>query len=582
MRNKLLVLSLITLLGLPLSVSGNSVTSTSKRVEVNYNKLQLNQNTDFHGETLTIYNCADYIDETLLREFENRYNCKVNYYTFDTNETMYNQLTLQPEGTYDLLCPSEYMIQRLVREGLVEEINIEEECPVYARYATTTVRNKLKGMKADTDGDGIKDASLDNYAAGYMWGTLGIIYDPYCNDTIREDVKSWDVFWDSQYNDLISIKNSMRDTFVVGLMHGYKNGAFSSFENIDPNARETFLNEISRATSKEELEAARSKYNATIQGLFDLIIESEDYQKTIEIVKKELISLKSNIFGLEVDSGKNDIVTGKIKMNLAWSGDAVYSIDVAMEEQNKVLEYYVPEDGSNVWYDGWVLPKKAKRELACKFIDFLSEPSNAALNMEYIGYTSFIACDEVFDLVNSWYGNTDIKEFDINATYSGPSYDETTQEEIPADVVYYQGKYYVCNNGLVTGILPTDANYYTEVSKEDLGVGEPYDLGFIFDDKLTDNRRGVIYPYVECVNQLIAQYPDEDTIARCAVMNDFANRNDDVVIMWSQVKAYTNMVSYYVILGTSVSAAIVFFAVNAIRKNKSTRNKRRLEKISVK
>ena len=64
MRNKFIVLSLITLLGLPLSVSGNSVTSTSKRVEVNYNKLQLNQNTDFHGETLTIYNCADYIDET--------------------------------------------------------------------------------------------------------------------------------------------------------------------------------------------------------------------------------------------------------------------------------------------------------------------------------------------------------------------------------------------------------------------------------------------------------------------------------------------------------------------------------------
>ena len=65
-------------------------------------------------------------------------------------------------------------------------------------------------------------------------------------------------------------------------------------------------------------------------------------------------------------------------------------------------------------------------------------------------------------------------------------------------------------------------------------------------------------------------------------MNDFADRNDDVVIMWSQVKAYTNMVPYYVILGTSVSVAIIFFVVNAIRKHKSTRNKRRLEKISVK
>ena len=65
-------------------------------------------------------------------------------------------------------------------------------------------------------------------------------------------------------------------------------------------------------------------------------------------------------------------------------------------------------------------------------------------------------------------------------------------------------------------------------------------------------------------------------------MNDFADRNDDVVIMWSQVKAYTNMVPYYVILGTTVSCAIIFFVVNGVKKHKSTRNKRRLEKISVK
>ena len=58
---------------------------------------------------------------------------------------------------------------------------------------------------------------LGDYAAGYMWGTLGIIYDANCSETIREDVKSWDVFWDSNYKNLISIKNSMRDTFVVGL-----------------------------------------------------------------------------------------------------------------------------------------------------------------------------------------------------------------------------------------------------------------------------------------------------------------------------------------------------------------------------
>ena len=237
-----------------------------------------------------------------------------------------------------------------------------------------------------------------------MWGTLGIIYDPYCSDTIREDVKSWDIFWDEKYTDMISIKNSMRDTFVVGLMHAYKGSDVTNQEDILTPAREAFLSELNNASNEEEKELARNKYNKVIQDTFDLIINEEDYAPILEIVKQELISLKQNIFGFEVDSGKNDIITGKIKMNLAWSGDAVYSIDQAYEQSEKVLEYYVPDDGSIVWYDGWTLPKGSDRELAFEFIEYLSTPENAAQNMNYIGYTSFIACDEVIDLVSSWYG----------------------------------------------------------------------------------------------------------------------------------------------------------------------------------
>ena len=153
---------------------------------------------------LVIYNCSDYIDESLIEEFESEYNCKVHYYTYDTNETMYNQFTLQPEGTYDLICTSDYMIQKMVREGLVEPLDIATEVPNYDEYAATEVRNKLKSMMADVDQDGVKEASLDNYTAGYMWGTLGIIYDANCSETIREDVKSWDVFWDSNYKNLLT------------------------------------------------------------------------------------------------------------------------------------------------------------------------------------------------------------------------------------------------------------------------------------------------------------------------------------------------------------------------------------------
>lgn len=532
---------------------------------------------DFKGETLTIYNCADYIDDSLIEKFEERYNCQVKYYTFDTPETMYNQFTLQPEGTYDLLVPSDYMIQKLVREGLVEEINIEEDCPVYAKYASTAVRNKLKGMKADTDKDGIKDASLDNYAAGYMWGTLGIIYDPTFFPTIQEDVKSWDIFWDKNYNNEISIKNSMRDTFVVGLMHGYKNGKFDSLKGINLNAREDFLNQMSQATTEEAKTDARNKYNQVIQQLFDLVINEDNYQDIIQIVKDELISLKQNIFGFEVDSGKNDIITGKIKMNLAWSGDAVYSIDEAASLANpKRLEYFVPEDGSNVWYDGFVLPKKANKDLACKFIDFISEPEHAMMNMDYIGYTSFIACDEVFDLVSSWYG---VSSYSSNTEYYGRYFDEEAEEEVSGSYVEYQGKFYECIVDSI-GNLPTNEEYFVEVDKEELELGEPYDLGFIFKDNLESKRDGIIYPFEETRNQLSTQYPDEDTLARCAIMNDYGERNEDVVIMWGQVKAYTDMLPYYLILGIAGVVVISYIVVSIILKNKSTRNKRRLEKLS--
>lgn len=533
------------------------------------------QQKNYNGQELTIYNCADYIDEELINEFENMYNCKINYYTYDTNETMYNQLTLQPEGTYDLVCTSEYMIQRMIREGLVEKINISDDVQTYDKYASKIARNKLASLQADTDGDGIKDSSLDNYAVGYMWGTLGIIYDPYCSDTIREDVKSWDIFWDTKYNDLISIKNSMRDTFVVGLMHAYKGSNVTNLEDVLTPARETFENEIRNASTQEEIDSARTKYNNLIQGIFDLVITEEDYTKILEIVKSELISLKENIFGFEVDSGKNDIITGKIKMNLAWSGDAVYSIEQALES-DKVLEYYVPDDGSNVWYDGWTLPNGANKELAFNFINFLSEPENAARNMNYIGYTSFIACDEIFDLISSWYG---VSEYNSSTSYNAEYYDEEEDETVDASIVLYKDKYYECIKDSINN-LPTNTEYFNEITKEEAEIlDEAYDLTYFFEGNISEDRKVLIYPYDGSLNRLQTQYPSLDTITRCAVMNDFEEANADVVIMWGQVKAYTNMLPYYIFLSTVLAVVVCYFAITTYKKQKSTRNKRRLENI---
>ena len=565
---KLKLLSSLLLLSMMLVNTDTSTPYIEKQTPIKEIK---KQNSDFADQELNVYICADYINDELVEAFQEENNCIVNIYTYDTNETMYNQFTLQPEGTYDLICTSDYMIQRMIRENLVQKINISEDLPIYNKYCAPSIREKIKGLLADTDNDGVKDTSLDEYSAGYMWGTLGIVYDPYCSDTIQEDVKSWDIFWDETYKDLISIKNSMRDTFVVGLMHAYKGSEISGLEDVLTPARNTFLSELESAKSEEEKEAARNKYNKVVQDIFDLVITEEDYEPILNIVKKELISLKDNIFGFEVDSGKNDIITGKIKMNLAWSGDAVYSIDQALES-DKVLEYYVPEDGSNVWYDAWSIPNKANKELACAFMEYLSTPNNAAANMDYIGYTSFIACDEVFDLITSWYG---VSEYSDSTYY----YQANEEEEIDASLVIYNDKYYSCIKD-AQGILPTNEEYFEEISFEDAGIlEEPYDLSYFFKENGDSNRNYIVYPYDGSLNQLQTQYPDVDTIARCAVMNEFADANDAVVVMWGQVKAYTQMLPYYIVVGSTVTIAIIYFVSKAIIKNKSTRNKRRLESI---
>ena len=144
-------------------------------------------------------------------------------------------------------------------------------------------------------------------------------------------------------------------------------------------------------------------------------------------------------------------------MNLAWSGDAVYSMKTAYLQENKYLKYFVPEDGSNIWYDGWVMPKGANEDLAYKFINFISDPANAAVNMSYIGYSSFIASEEVFDYVAYEYGATDYTDYtEYYAEYGDPKNED---EYIAPSHVFYQNEFYKCIKDAV-GILPTNTEYF--------------------------------------------------------------------------------------------------------------------------
>ena len=545
----------------------------------------------YEGQTLTIYNVEDYISQgnegyvDIIGNFEKEYGVKVNYYTYDTNETMYNQFTLQKEGTYDLICTSDYMIQKLIKEELVEPMDdFKEYIPNYEKYAASALRQKLKDMEVPYKG---KTVNLDEFAVGYMWGTLGIIYDPTYTDTITEDVKSWDVFWDTDYEHVISIKNSIRDAYVVGLMHAYsKSEEFQIAMN----------NYLENPTDEN-----KSTYNKMVQDIFDFKLDgseasaNENLEK-IATVKEELISLKQNIFGFEVDSGKNDIITGKIKLNLAYSGDAVYSITTAYEEQGKTLEYSVPLDGANIWYDAWTLPKGSNKALAYEFLNYLSDPKNAADNMDYIGYTPYIVGDELFTLNGAWYGACDYHEGysytegthviydnvlyvckedlnpDVESNITDGLYFDCLEYEhgeyAEGDMVSYNGKIYNCIQDTTSSI--EDTSSWAEV--------EGYDLTFLFGDALSEGRRAVIYPFLGSENQLKTQYPDEFTIARCAIMNDFGEYNEEVVIMWSQVKAYTNMLPVYIFLSIVVVLFLTIVVVSSIHKSISLKYKKRMMK----
>lgn len=448
------------------------------------------------GLTLKVYNWADYIyeqesetdPESVIAQFEAYASLKysqpvtVSYSTFETNEIMYNQVA-GLGSSFDLICPSDYMIQKMAREGLLEKID-HSAVPNYTQYASPYIIDRLKSIPVGTD-------NLNDYTIGYMWDTMGLTYNPAVVDA--EDVKSWSVLWNPDYYKLASVKDSMRDTYLVALAYTYKS----------------------------ELESLKATYEASAQTPADskayndaisIVLNRRDAD-TLEKVAESLKALKKNYYGLEVDSGKSDIVTGKVQINLAWSGDAVYSMDVAETENAKILNYSIPEEGSNIWFDGWVMPKSSTNHaLAADFVDFLSNPDIACLNMDYIGYTSFIAGDKVLTRVND--------------LFSAPATAETV------DV----------------------------------------DLSYFFDGTLTDPLTSAVITTDNIGRQFSAQYPDLDTIRRCVVMQDFGTDNNAVVEMWSNFKATTMSVGAYIAIGIGVVVAISVGLYFFLRNKKSQRH----------
>lgn len=315
---------------------------------------------DARQSILKVYNWADYIDESLLSEFEEWYyeqtgeEVEVVYQLFDINEIMLAKIERGKED-FDVACPSEYIIERMLKNDLLLPINKDfGSTPNYL----DNVAPYIKEVFSKIDGGG---KNPNDYAVGYMWGTTGFLYNT--RYVTEEEVDSWSALWNPKFKGKLFVKDAFRDVYSPLLIYANEERIASGEVTID-----------------------------------ELMHDSSD--ESIAIVEELLKKTKPNVAGWEADFGKEMMTKEKALLNLTWSGDAVW----AMEEAADVgveLDYTVPKEGSIVWFDGWVIPKYAKNtKAAAYFINFMCKPENAIRNMEEIGYVSVIGTPEVMEYMS--------------------------------------------------------------------------------------------------------------------------------------------------------------------------------------
>lgn len=164
-------------------------------------------------QKLYVFNCGDYIGEDVIEAFEEKYpQYDVVYDMFDSNEEMYQKL-VSSGIPYDVVIPSDYMIERLAKEGRLKEIDTSR----LTNYGK--IDDSFKGRAYDKD---------EKYSVAYMWGTLGIMYN---TKKVTETVNSWDILWDAKYSKQILMLNSQRDALGLSLKRlGYSMNATKESE----------------------------------------------------------------------------------------------------------------------------------------------------------------------------------------------------------------------------------------------------------------------------------------------------------------------------------------------------------------
>ena len=311
------------------------------------------------NEILKVYNWGDYIDESLIADFEQWYleqtgeKVEIIYQIFDINEIMLTKIEKGQED-YDVVCPSEYIIQRMLNKDMLLPINQDfGNTPNYIKNISPFINNELDKLSHS-------NRKASDYAVAYMWGTCGLLYNTeYLN---QDDVKSWGILWDERLENKILMKDAYKDIYGIGATYILRDKLASGELTIDQ------------------------------------VITNTD-PEIMEQVEELLMKMKPNIAGWEADFGKELMTKGNTWLNVTWSGDAVWAIEEA-SAVGLELDYYVPVEGSNIWYDGWVIPKYAQNlKAASYFINYMCRSDVALRNMDEIGYVSAVATPEILEAI---------------------------------------------------------------------------------------------------------------------------------------------------------------------------------------
>ena len=496
-------------------------------------------------DELVVYNWADYIFD-YEADFEEYYrsvtgrSIEITYVTFDTNETMLTRLT-QGDSNVDVVCPSEYAIQKLIESNMLLPLNyfnkseyrkglnllsdVDYDAFFYGGDAdesgkivdTGNIESEIIDKIGETFGNLTVKAtgqtvSMVDYIVPYMYGTVGILY----NKTAFEELGIYDAEimnkanWGILFNDdgdgnilsegltgNILMKDSIRDSYAATIFYLLESGKLNGLRD----------------------EGGKLYTDYTPNELINAVDD-----QLLELIGDTLTEQKKQLFGYEVDFGKDDLLQGNAIVDLAWSGDAMY----AVEESDGELAYYVPHTMGNIWFDGWVIPTTCNPDhlsAAKIFINYLNKPKSAASNIMEIGYSAAVRGDV-------------LRESD------------EARAVLSAGYYVYDPEYW--------DLIDEDGNV---LKQEDCDF-ESWEVfcDYFFD--YVDEMDGSNWRYPFEVNEEIIANVPKRAIENLGVMQDFGVNNKKVVTMWNHARSAGSSRDALALLGWT--ALVVAVAVGAL------------------